>query len=162
MIPDETIRLNAYDEGQLPKHGWIEITVVADPDPVTAIERTKAVVRVVCDARSQPTWPAAEWWNRELPIWFRRSFDRSPSDVAGDDRVFSYESWIAALPTVGWEWWSTDASGPDWFVNLVATSEFVILEPLLYVIWTATGPAEGISISYREYWLRGAPRIHFT
>lgn len=113
----------------------VEVRVVAlvDGDPAASLSRMREVMRVVAERRRRE-WPDDTWWESHLPRWFVEPFrERTMDQVLQDPDLWDFGSWLDAMKSPGWEWWSSERTPSGWTVRLQALSDPFSIGPLEYL-----------------------------
>ncbi len=105
--------------------------------PADVLERSRAVMRLVASAQSEP-WPSDDQWHRRLPDWFTCSFDEHTLlEMLADTTLWDFGSWLDAMKHPGWEWWSSGTHEHRGVVECSAHAMPFAIEPLYYLLRAA-------------------------
>jgi len=111
----------------------VRLVTSVDGDPEASLDRVREVVRVIAEQRAQ-AWPDDGWWESHLPQWFVEPFrSRTMEEVLKDPDVWDFGSWLDAMKSPGWVWWSSELASGGWTIRLWALSDPFSIGPLEYL-----------------------------
>lgn len=104
-------------------------------EPRRALGRLREVMKIVAAQRQDGGgWPADAWWREHLPPWFTNSFlGHTIEDIVNTPGLWDFESWLDAIKSPEWEWWSSCVEPDHWVVKLSAHSYPYVIGPLEYL-----------------------------
>lgn len=133
----ELERISQNTEGQKAPPVQV-IFEVAAVSPKETLERIISIIVIVVKA-SNMTWPNDSWWETELPIWFRNSFNHSIDEIRKNRELWGFGSWIDANKYRGWQWWSSEILENRVRIILNAYEDPYVVGPLEYIIRSSGG-----------------------
>ena len=114
----------------------VEVRLVAQgaEDPNGSLSRVREVMEIVAGQREDGAWPDDGWWKSKLPNWFLHPFEgRTIDEVMQDPDLWDFGSWLDAMKSPGWEWWSSGKTVDGWVVRVRALSDPYSIGPLEYL-----------------------------
>lgn len=129
----ERNRIDANRRGEPAPPTEVRLVARADGDPGPSLNRVREIMRTVAEQRAQ-VWPDDKWWEAHLPQWFVEPFrDRTMESILRDPEIWDFGSWLDAIKSPGWVWWSSELQPDHWTIRLCALSDPFSIGPLEYL-----------------------------
>lgn len=136
-MADQVERIERNVSGEAPPPVGLRLRFESSIKSAEVLERTQQVMRTVAAAQAAD-WPSDDEWRRRLPDWFVRSFEGHTLDkLLSDPNLWDYGSWLDAMKSPGWEWWSSEVAEKAGNVRCVAFCDPFGIEPLIYLLRSA-------------------------
>jgi len=130
----EAERIKHNVRGEKPPSLEVRIRARATGASRECLARVREVMEIVAKQREREDWPKDSWWRHHLPSWFLDPFrGRSMEDVLANPELWDFGSWLDAIKSPGWEWWSSEDDKEGWTVRLQAYSDPFSIGPLEYL-----------------------------
>ena len=141
----ERERIQRNVSGETPPPVEVRMECDVGTDVHDALLRVREVMTFVA-SRRMLEWPDDAWWKSRLPSWFLCSFEgHSIDDILEDPSLWDFGSWLDAMKSPGWEWWSS-SMGVAMYTIWVSTSvQPYSIEPLCYLCRVAGADAVSLS-----------------
>lgn len=146
MTPgEETERVEYNLRGEPSPPVEVRLVGSVKGDAGVCLSRVREVMRVVAHQRDDGAWPEDSWWEAHLPEWFLEPFrGRTMDEVLANPELWDFGSWLDAMKSPGWEWWSSDVQKEGWTIRLRAHSDPFSIGPLEYLARAAG--ADGVEV----------------
>jgi len=70
-----------------------------------------------------------------VETWFLDSFSgHTQAELLADRSLWDFGSWLDAMRSPGWEWWSSEARASEGRILASAHSDPYSIDPLLYLV----------------------------
>jgi len=133
----ESERIDGFVDGEQPPSVWVSLSANCGEDSHSCLERVKDVMRLISIKRVNK-WPDDEEWESILPPWFvEPTVGRTLDEIMANPHFWDFASWLDAIRSPGWEWWSSVSMNGAWKVHLTAFQDPYSIGPLEYLARTA-------------------------
>jgi len=130
----ETMRVEKNVDSEVAPRVEIRLLLRGAADSDDSLVRAREVMRVVAGQRERGPWPEDAWWKSSLPDWFLDPFEgRSIDEVMKNPELWDFGSWLDAMKSPGWEWWSSGKTDDGWIIRVRALSDPYSIGPLEYL-----------------------------
>jgi len=134
---DQPQRIDLYTNAEVPPAIRLRLRFLSTTSGDEVLERARQVMRLVAVAQAQ-VWPSDDDWRRRLPEWFISSFEgHNLEELLARPELWDFGSWLDAMKSPGWEWWSCQSDDRGGTVRAVAHSDPFSIEPLIYLLRVA-------------------------
>lgn len=136
-LAEQLERIDCNLSGETPPPVALQIRFAVRTVAKEVLDRCRHVMSLIAAAQ-RDGWRSDEEWRLLLPGWFLSSFDgHSLDELIANPMLWDFGSWLDAMKTPGWEWWSSCADDKIGMVRCVAYRMPFAIEPLLYLLRSA-------------------------
>ena len=134
---EEVERIGIEEDPPRPAPVWVRLTCHCSGDASGGLRRVREVMVLVARARASE-WPGDEQWRERLPAWFLESFaGYTLEDILENPDLWDFGSWLDAMRSPGWFWWSSNLKPESWVIHLSAYTHPYSIGALEYLSRTA-------------------------